>query len=324
MSIGQSSPGWAPVDAGLRQYLETIRRFPILSREEESRLARLVREEGDRAAADTLITSHLRLVGKVAMRYRGYGLPMADVIEEGNVGLMQAVRRFDTGRDCRLATYALWWIKATIQEYVLRSWSLVKLGTTANQKKLFFGLRRAKSRIAAFEEGDLHPDHVAAIAILLGVQDREVVEMNRRMNGDRTLNAPIGGEHGGAEWLDWLVDDHLSADAALVAQEQQSSRTAALGRALIDLGTRERRILEARRLSDEPLTLEALADEFGVSRERIRQIEVRAFEKLRAAMTEAPGPGVAAPCPLRRLGRRRATLRDPAMEAAGRPPVAAA
>jgi RNA polymerase sigma-32 factor len=168
MSIGQSSPGWAPVDAGLRQYLETIRRFPILSREEESRLARLVREEGDRAAADTLITSHLRLVGKVAMRYRGYGLPMADVIEEGNVGLMQAVRRFDTGRDCRLATYALWWIKATIQEYVLRSWSLVKLGTTANQKKLFFGLRRAKSRIAAFEEGDLHPDHVAAIAILLG------------------------------------------------------------------------------------------------------------------------------------------------------------
>lgn len=207
--------------------------------------------------------------------------------------------------------------KATIQEYVLRSWSLVKLGTTANQKKLFFGLRRAKSRIAAFEEGDLHPDHVAAIAI-------EVVEMNRRMNGDRTLNAPIGGEHGGAEWLDWLVDDHLSAEAALVAQEQQSSRTAALGRALIDLGTRERRILEARRLSDEPLTLEALADEFGVSRERIRQIEVRAFEKLRASMTEAPGPGVAAPCPLRRLGRRRATLRDPAMEAAGRPPVAAA
>jgi RNA polymerase sigma-32 factor len=249
---------------------------------------------------------------------------MADVIEEGNVGLMQAVRRFDTGRDCRLATYALWWIKATIQEYVLRSWSLVKLGTTANQKKLFFGLRRAKSRIAAFEEGDLHPDHVAAIAILLGVQDREVVEMNRRMNGDRTLNAPIGGERGGAEWLDWLVDDHLSVEAALVAQEQQSSRTAALGRALIDLGTRERRILEARRLSDEPLTLEALADEFGVSRERIRQIEVRAFEKLRAAMTEAPGPGVAAPCPLRRLGRRRATLRDPAMEAAGRPPVAAA
>jgi RNA polymerase sigma-32 factor len=276
-----------------------------------------VREEGDRAAADTLITSHLRLVGKVAMRYRGYGLPMADVIEEGNVGLMQAVRRFDTGRDCRLATYALWWIKATIQEYVLRSWSLVKLGTTANQKKLFFGLRRAKSRIAAFEEGDLHPDHVAAIAI-------EVVEVNRRMNSDGTLNAPIGGEHGGAEWLDWLVDDHLSAEAALVAQEQQSSRTAALGRALIDLGTRERRILEARRLSDEPLTLEALADEFGVSRERIRQIEVRAFEKLRASMTEAPGPGVAAPCPLRRLGRGRATLRDPAMEAAGRPPVAAA
>jgi RNA polymerase sigma-32 factor len=247
---------------------------------------------------------------------------VADVIEEGNVGLMQAVRRFDTGRDCRLATYALWWIKATIQEYVLRSWSLVKLGTTANQKKLFFGLRRAKSRIAALEEGDLHPDHVAAIAILLGVQDREVVEMNRRMNGDRTLNAPIGGEHGGAEWLDWLVDDHLSAEAALVAQEQQSSRTAVLGRALIDLGTRERRILEARRLSDEPLTLEALADEFGVSRERIRQIEVRAFKKLRAAMTEAPGPGVAAPCPLRRLGGRRATLRDPAMEAAGRPPVA--
>jgi RNA polymerase sigma-32 factor len=276
-----------------------------------------VQEEGDRAAADTLITSHLRLVGKVAIRYHGYGLPMADVIEEGNVSLMQAVRRFDTGRDCRLATYALWWIKATIQEYVLRSWSLVKLGTTANQKKLFFGLRRTKSRIAAFEEGDLHPDHVAAIAI-------EVVEMNRRMNSDGTLNAPIGGEHGGAEWLDWLVDDHLSAEAALVAQEQQSSRTAALGRALIDLGTRERRILEARRLSDEPLTLEALADEFGVSRERIRQIEVRAFEKLRASMTEAPGPGVAAPCPLRRLGRRRATLRDPAMEAAGRPPVAAA
>ena len=190
MSIGQSGPGRAPVDAGLRRYLETIRRFPMLSREEESRLARLVREEGDRAAADTLITSHLRLVGKVAMRYRGYGLPMADVIEEGNVGLMQAVRRFDAGRDCRLATYALWWIKATVQEYVLRSWPLVKLGTTVNQKKLFFGLRRAKSQIAAFREGDLHPDRVAAIAILLGVQDRKVVEMNRRMNGDRTLNAP--------------------------------------------------------------------------------------------------------------------------------------
>jgi len=289
--------------------------LPHTEPEEESPLARLVREEGDRAAADTLITSHLRLVGKVAMRYRGYGLPMADVIEEGNVGLIRApVRhrsRLPPGDLCSVVD------KATIQEYVLRSWSLVKLGTTANQKKLFFGLRRTKSRIAAFEEGDLHPDHVAAIAI-------EVVEMNRRMNSDGTLNAPIGGEHGGAEWLDWLVDDHLSAEAALVAQEQQSSRTAALGRALIDLGTRERRILEARRLSDEPLTLEALADEFGVSRERIRQIEVRAFEKLRASMTEAPGPGVAAPCPLRRLGRRRATLRDPAMEAAGRPPVAAA
>jgi RNA polymerase sigma-32 factor len=289
--------------------------LPHTEPEEESWLARLVREEGDRAAADTLITSHLRLVGKVAMRYRGYGLPMADVIEEGNVGLIRApVRhrsRLPPGDLCSVVD------KATIQEYVLRSWSLVKLGTTANQKKLFFGLRRTKSRIAAFEEGDLHPDHVAAIAI-------EVVEMNRRMNSDGTLNAPIGGEHGGAEWLDWLVDDHLSAEAALVAQEQQSSRTAALGRALIDLGTRERRILEARRLSDEPLTLEALADEFGVSRERIRQIEVRAFEKLRASMTEAPGPGVAAPCPLRRLGRGRATLRDPAMEAAGRPPVAAA
>ncbi|HEX4195978.1 MAG TPA: RNA polymerase sigma factor RpoH [Caulobacteraceae bacterium] len=309
-------------DAGLIRYLEDIRRFPMLGREEEARLARLVRANDDAAAAEVLITSHLRLVGKVAMQHRGYGLPIADVIEEGNIGLMQAVRRFDPDRECRLATYAIWWIRATIQEYVLRSWSMVKIGTTANQKKLFFGLRRAKSRLEAFEQGDLHPRHVAAIATLLGVHDYEVVEMNRRLAGDRALNAPINGEDGAGEWQDRLVDDRPDSEALLLAREQASSRSAALHAAIQHLRPRERRILEARRLTDRPLTLGVLAEEFGLSRERIRQIEVRAFANLQKAMRQdLPAPGSQAAS---RLGRVRARSRRPAGAATDFAPPAAA
>jgi RNA polymerase sigma-32 factor len=266
----------------------------MLEPQEEYMLAKSWREHGDRTAAHRLVTSHLRLVAKIAMGYRGYGLPISEVISEGNVGLMQAVKRFEPEKGFRLATYAMWWIKAAIQEYILRSWSLVKMGTTANQKKLFFNLRKAKSKISALEEGDLRPDQVQIIAKRLGVTEQDVIEMNRRLGGDVSLNAPIRDDGDSGEWQDWLVDESSSQEARLVASEESDNRRKALGEALDVLNERERRIFEARRLVDEPITLEELADEFGVSRERVRQIEVRAFEKVqkavktRVAAMEAP------------------------------------
>jgi len=281
-------------ESGLTRYLEEIRRFPMLEPQDEFMLAKRWREHGDRDAAHKLVTSHLRLVAKIAMGYRGYGLPISEVISEGNVGLMQAVKRFEPDKGFRLATYAMWWIKAAIQEYILRSWSLVKMGTTANQKKLFFNLRKAKSKISALEEGDLRPDQVQIIAKRLGVTEQDVVDMNRRLGGDVSLNAPIREDGDSGEWQDWLVDETSSQEARLVASEESDNRRKALGEALDVLNERERRIFEARRLVDEPITLEELADEFGVSRERVRQIEVRAFEKVqkavktRVAAMEAP------------------------------------
>jgi RNA polymerase sigma-32 factor len=269
---------------GLSRYLEEIRRFPMLEPQEEFMLAKSWREHGDRDAAHRLVTSHLRLVAKIAMGYRGYGLPISEVISEGNVGLMQAVKRFEPDKGFRLATYAMWWIKAAIQEYILRSWSLVKMGTTANQKKLFFNLRKAKSKISALEDGDLRPDQVQIIAKRLGVTEQDVIEMNRRLGGDVSLNAPIREDGDSGEWQDWLVDDSSSQESRLVASEESDNRRKALGEALNVLNDRERRIFEARRLVDEPITLEELADEFGVSRERVRQIEVRAFEKIQKAV----------------------------------------
>jgi RNA polymerase sigma-32 factor len=271
-------------ESGLTRYLEEIRRFPLLEPQEEYTLAKSWREHGDRDAAHRLVTSHLRLVAKFALGYRGYGLPISEVISEGNVGLMQAVRRFEPDKGFRLATYAMWWIKAAIQEYILRSWSLVKMGTTANQKKLFFNLRKAKSRISALEEGDLRPDQVKLIAKRLGVTEQDVVDMNRRLGGDVSLNSPIREEGDSGEWQDWLVDDSISQETRLAESEEADNRHEALGEALTVLNERERRIFEARRLADEPITLEELADEFGVSRERVRQIEVRAFEKVQKAV----------------------------------------
>ena len=271
-------------ESGLTRYLEEIRRFPMLQPQEEYMLAKSWREHGDRDAAHKLVTSHLRLVAKIAMGYRGYGLPISEVISEGNVGLMQAVKRFEPEKGFRLATYAMWWIKAAIQEYILRSWSLVKMGTTANQKKLFFNLRKAKSRISALEEGDMRPDQVKIIARRLGVTEQDVIDMNRRLSGDTSLNAPIREEGDSGEWQDWLVDDHDSQEKVLAESEEFATRRKALSEALSVLNDRERRIFEARRLADEPVTLEELADEFGVSRERVRQIEVRAFEKVQKAV----------------------------------------
>jgi len=271
-------------ESGLSHYLEEIRRFPMLEPQEEYMLARSWREHGDREAAHKLVTSHLRLVAKIAMGYRGYGLPIAEVISEGNVGLMQAVKRFEPEKGFRLATYAMWWIKAAIQEYILRSWSLVKMGTTANQKKLFFNLRKAKSKISALEEGDMRPDQVALIAKRLGVTEQDVIDMNRRLGGDASLNAPIREEGDSGEWMDWLVDDSASQESMLAASEESDNRHKALIDALDVLNDRERRIFEARRLADDPVTLEDLASEFGVSRERVRQIEVRAFEKVQKAV----------------------------------------
>jgi RNA polymerase sigma-32 factor len=257
----------------------------MLEPHEEYMLAKRWREHGDREAAHKLVTSHLRLVAKIAMGYRGYGLPIGEVVSEGNVGLMQAVKRFEPDKGFRLATYAMWWIKAAIQEYILRSWSLVKMGTTANQKKLFFNLRKAKGRISAFEEGDLRPDHVKQIATQLGVTEQDVVDMNRRLGGDASLNAPLRDEgEGGGEWQDWLVDQGQSQEQVLVEEEEGQNRLTALRSALSVLNPRERRIFEARRLSDDPITLEELSSEFGVSRERVRQIEVRAFEKVQEAV----------------------------------------
>jgi RNA polymerase sigma-32 factor len=270
-------------ESGLNRYLAEIRRFPMLAPEEEYMLARRWREHEDRDAAQKLITSHLRLVAKIAMGYRGYGLPIGEVISEGNVGLMQAVKRFEPEKGFRLATYAMWWIRASIQEYILRSWSLVKMGTTANQKKLFFNLRKAKSQISALEEGDLRPEQVKTIAKKLGVQEQEVIEMNRRLGGDSSLNAPLRVD-GEGEWQDWLVDDSPGQESRLIEEEEKDNRLQALRGALAVLNDRERRIFEARRLQDDPITLEQLSEEFGISRERVRQIEVRAFEKIQQAV----------------------------------------
>ena len=268
---------------GLSRYLDEIRRFPMLEPQEEYMLAKSWREHGDREAAHKMVTSHLRLVAKIAMGYRGYGLPIGEVISEGNVGLMQAVKRFEPEKGFRLATYAMWWIRAAIQEYILRSWSLVKMGTTANQKKLFFNLRKMKSRIQALNDGDLHPDQVAQIAEKLGVNEDDVVSMNRRLGGDASLNSPLRADAEG-EWQDWLVDQNENQEIALGKSEELSQRRAMLSNALEDLNERERRIFTARRLDEDPLTLEKLSQEFGVSRERVRQIEVRAFEKVQSAV----------------------------------------
>src|SRR5262249_32761665 len=281
-------------ESGLSRYLDEIRRFPMLEPQQEYMLAKRWREHGDRVAAHKLVTSHLRLVAKIAMGYRGYGLPIAEVISEGNVGLMQAVKRFEPEKGFRLATYAMWWIQAAIQEYILRSWSLVKMGTTANQKKLFFNLRKAKSRISALDEGDMRPDQVKLIAKRLGVTEQDVIDMNRRLSGDASLNAPIREDGDSGEWQDWLVDEVSDQETRLVEDEESDNRKKALGEALSVLNERERRIFEARRLADDPITLEDLAAEFGVSRERVRQIEVRAFEKVQksvkngVAVMEAP------------------------------------
>jgi RNA polymerase sigma-32 factor len=264
-------------------YLGDIRRFALLEREQEYALAKRWREHGDRDAAHQLVTSHLRLAAKVAMNYRGYGLPISEIISEGNVGLMQALNRFDPEKGFRFSTYAIWWIRASIQDYILRSWSLVKIGTTVNQKKLFFKLRSAKSKIAAFDNSDLRPDQVTLIATTLGVDDQDVIDMNRRLGGDASLNTPIYDEGQAGEWQDTLVDEAPSPEAILVAHDETDQRREALVRAIGVLDNRERRIFEARHLIEQPRTLEDLAEEFHVSRERVRQIEVRAFEKVQTA-----------------------------------------
>jgi RNA polymerase sigma-32 factor len=275
-------------ESGLSRYLEEIRRFPMLEPQEEFMLAKRWREHGDRDAAHKLVTSHLRLVAKIAMGYRGYGLPISEVVSEGNVGLMQAVKRFEPDKGFRLATYAMWWIKAAIQEYILRSWSLVKMGTTANQKRLFFNLRKVKGKIQALDDGDLKPDQITEIATRLNVSEEEVVSMNRRLSGDASLNAPIRASEGeSGEWQDWLVDDHDNAEQMLVEQDELDNRRSMLAGALSVLNERERRIFEARRLAEDPMTLEELSEEFGISRERVRQIEVRAFEKVQDAVKAA-------------------------------------
>ena len=284
MTTKSVSSGSLPIlsgDSGLARYLQEIRRFPMLEPGEEFMLAKRWRDHGDSKAAHKLVTSHLRLVAKIAMGYRGYGLPVSEVISEGNIGLMQAVKRFEPDRGFRLATYAMWWIKASIQEFILRSWSLVKMGTTANQKKLFFNLRKVKSQIEALDEGDMRPDQVEQIATKLGVTEEDVISMNRRLGGDASLNSPlrVDGE-GGGEWQDWLVDETDNQETMLADHEEKTQRHGMLMDALASLNERERRVFEARRLTDEPATLEDLSQEFGVSRERIRQIEVRAFEKV--------------------------------------------
>ena len=280
-------PTVAEGSGGLARYLEEIRRFPMLEPNEEYMLAKRWQEHEDSDAAQKLVTSHLRLVAKIAMGYRGYGLPIGEVVSEGNVGLMQAVKRFDPDRGFRLATYAMWWIRASIQEYILRSWSLVKMGTTAAQKKLFFNLRRTKGQLQALEDGDLKPEHVKAIATRLGVSEEDVVSMNRRLGGDASLNAPLRADTETGEWQDWLVDDAPDQEESYAAEEELSKRREYLITAMDGLNERERRIFEARRLSEDPITLEDLSTEFGVSRERIRQIEVRAFEKVQKAVQQA-------------------------------------
>jgi len=275
--------GLAP-DASLTRYMQEIRQYPMLAHEEEERLARAWRDKGDQNAAHTLVKSHLRLVAKIAMGYRGYGLPVSELISEGNVGMMQAVKRFDPDRGFRLSTYAMWWIRAAIQEYILHSWSLVKMGTTAAQKKLFFNLRRLKGQMQAIEEGDLQPEHVERIAHLLDVPEQDVVNMNRRLSSpDNSLNAPIKMD-GEGEWQDWLVDDSESQETVLADREELTGRKALLSTAMKTLTERERHIMSERRLKDNPTTLEDLSQQYNISRERVRQIEVRAFEKLQKAM----------------------------------------
>jgi RNA polymerase sigma-32 factor len=259
----------------------------MLEPNQEYMLAKRWQEHQDADAAQTLVTSHLRLVARIAMGYRGYGLPIGEVISEGNVGLMQAVKRFDPDRGFRLATYAMWWIRASIQEYILRSWSLVKMGTTAAQKKLFFNLRRVKGQIQALEEGDLKPEHVKQIATKLGVPEEDVISMNRRLSGDASLNAPVRADQESGEWQDWLVDDVPDQEERLAESEELALRRSYLQRAMGGLNDREKRIFEARRLQEDPATLEDLSTEFGVSRERIRQIEVRAFEKIQKAVQKS-------------------------------------
>jgi len=280
-----SLPAIAAGEAGLSRYLTEIRKFPMLTPDEEYMLAKRYKEHDDRQAAHRLVTSHLRLVAKIAMGYRGYGLPIGEVISEGNVGLMQAVKRFEPEKGFRLATYAMWWIKAAIQEYILRSWSLVKMGTTANQKRLFFNLRKVKGQIQALEDGDLRPDQVKQIATKLGVPEEDVISMNRRLGGDTSLNAPLRSDgDAGGEWQDWLVDESPDQEERMAETEELDNRRRLLKDAMGSLNDREKRIFEARRLTDEPVTLEELSSEFGVSRERVRQIEVRAFEKVQKAV----------------------------------------
>ncbi|MDH7638526.1 RNA polymerase sigma factor RpoH [Sphingomonas oryzagri] len=293
MATAAKVPATIPALGGeqsLNRYLSEIRRFPILAPEEEYMLAKRYQEHGDTEAASKLVTSHLRLVAKIAMGYRGYGLPASELISEGNIGLMQGVKKFEPDRGFRLATYAMWWIRASIQEYILRSWSLVKMGTTAAQKKLFFNLRRMKSKLDAFEEGDLNPEHLAKIAKDLGVTEDEVNSMNRRMamGGDSSLNAPMR-EDGEGTWQDWLVDTDPLQDERLAEDEEKHVRHDLLVEAMDDLNDREKHILAERRLSDEPKTLEELSQVYGVSRERVRQIEVRAFDKLQKAMLRLAG-----------------------------------
>jgi RNA polymerase sigma-32 factor len=274
-------------EGGLSRYLEEIRKFPMLEPDEEYMLAKRWREHGDSAAAQKLVTSHLRLVAKIAMGYRGYGLPVSELISEGNVGMMQAVKRFDPDRGFRLATYAMWWIRASIQEYILHSWSLVKMGTTAAQKKLFFNLRKVKGQLKALEEGDLTPEHVRQIAEGLNVPEADVVSMNRRLHApDHSLNAPLKVE-GEGEWQDWLVDEKPSQEVALAERDELTKRRKLLTEAMTQLNDRERHIITERRLKDDPTTLEDLSRQYGISRERVRQIEVRAFDKLQKAIRNA-------------------------------------
>ena len=293
MSNGSNLPATIPTlgsDASLNRYLSEIRKFPLLKPEEEYMLAKRYQEHGDPEAAARLVTSHLRLVAKIAMGYRGYGLPVSELISEGNIGLMQGVKKFEPDRGFRLATYAMWWIRASIQEFILRSWSLVKIGTTAAQKKLFFNLRRMKNQIEAFEDGDLHPDDVTKIATDLGVSEDDVVSMNRRMamGGDTSLNVSMN-EDGEGQWQDWLADEGPLQDERIADAQERDVRHDMLSAAMDDLNDRERHILQERRLAEEPKTLEELSQVYGVSRERVRQIEVRAFEKLQRAMLRIAG-----------------------------------
>lgn len=287
MAARSMFPAISP-DGNLSRYLDQIRAFPMLEPNEEYMLAKAWKEKGDVAAAHQLVTSHLRLVAKIAMGYRGYGLPVADLISEGNLGMMHAVKKFEPEKGFRLATYAMWWIKAAIQEYILRSWSLVKIGTTAGQKKLFFNLRRIKGQIQAIDDGDLKPEQVTQIATQLNVTEDEVMSMNQRMAGnDRSLNVPLSRDgEGGGEWQDWLQDDSPDQEATFADHEEYDARKNLMLDAMQGLNPREQRILAARRLSEPPLTLEDLATEFNISRERIRQIEVRAFEKLQKVVRD--------------------------------------